>query len=1620
MNRIEELISDAVTELMEEFDLEEASLADKLKQRQQEPQTIKEPGDQPSNKLGSLKPGSSEKDQEVPEEEKEMEKHSKTIEYLLKTIKEDGPQAVADGMHASKKDADTISTALAALGGVEKVMKGLEPEDQKLFKQFVDAAKGKKPEDPEFDKTKQAVVQKHGKHEFFQKVAGSEEVFLKLLTLMSQKGFTILEQEEKFNLAKFLKGNEINFKEISAILRAEKGKRFTSEEIKSMIQYLQKPDIAKLFVSLIKGDDEMKVSDLDEDPFKLLQATRPEAAKAFETFMTILSKTKESDKMQEVMDATDVANSKKFIKKLKDDGIDFPALGVSDNRAYSAHIKFLEQASDRQQAAQYLHRAFTELKASEAFEKTFKSMLGTAPSGEEPEEESDLSAATEKYGEQLGKFVTDEPSKNAVLKFLSILMQAGVLKEGALVDLVKDKVIDRSALKDAMNKLSQEERNLVIKVMRTNYEEFKSMLGATAEEEYDKKMLENAALLRKSEGQLYFKRSDGTFSKLASALYVPKNYMSLIAKKEGEYYEHFKGYLDQSGVDEKQVEKWAERIKLNKALEASEKYLVVIGIETKKFKAPEQGKDQPEQPNEKPKEEPAKVIPEALSVQADKLFPDKAIGESWVSWLTSQVFVDEDGTMVPVGEDVIAKDDDATPEKPVGDVDKEALVKAIDTFTGSPAGKRPNFFYPSTGKLKEQGTILQELNKHLRILLSLDPKALDAEVDAINDETQASGGAEEPKEEPAKVMPEAKVSPRNVGPENFITLRNYLDECITVLGEYQEVAEGGKGGSKKLYRLYQAQLGPKASNPKQVLYGVVLKNIVNLANSLASRLEADIKSAEKRGEKAGEKEKEPLQEIQALLDTPYPEVVKRIKAAFEAVVSDGPLLKAAFEAHQSEDPKIKEIRSYADSCYKAIDDVKDFFPISKPFDTDLHGSDGFKTAIDGVTEMLQYVNKTLTPISKYDSFDDISLETKKPILSALDNMVAGIKRLFAGDFDERPPYNDETSQEEFEGEIEDTGPDDAPADDEVNKELNDYLTQEDSFYQSVLRKIAGFERKGSKLAQMQLPEQNIKNPVEYLDNLKTKIGENEEILKDKELTKDPFKFRQAMRIYKAYLERYRDVYDQFKQGNLELSFAQTPEEKAGITEKQLQQLKDAVDDYKNLFNLLYYYMLDLEKKKPKPATISSIMQALQKGTAGRIKTVGSGQKKAEIATRSAEKIQTNLQDKKLKQIDNLKSLFVTGVSRVKGMFSKFTEPTKVEPKSEPSPPTSPTDIDVPKDPELEEADQDVVDQTMAAAEKAKDRLGRDKFEGGDPAVILREFHEMLENFMAEYKVAEYTVRNAAQFSKQFKDNLSLLAKKARMITVKAKDIHNFIKKNESQIIKGLEGAYNIEIPSAQPDPEEEEEKQPPEEQAKDVSRQMDAILDSIGLDPSPEELSLVKKLLNLSPKSSGLMPEAKKKYIDEEDWFVDQPEYEKQDDSDLDFDSYERPPKEPKAKDEKPKKSKDKRGLLAGFFQDLGLGEDTPRKLKLTDSELEILKGLIRDNEKFVKLMKKFFDYKEEVPTLAYDAFDDKPTKYPSKQSARMRSRQRKSPGTKGMGLPESIEEKLKPIIRNMMREIYG
>ena len=121
MNRIEELISDAVTELMEGFDLEEASLADKLKQRQQEPQTIKEPGDQPSNKLGSLKPGSSEKDQEIPEDEKEMEKQSKVIEALLKNIKEKGAQAVADALKASKKDQDMVSTALATFGGVEKV-----------------------------------------------------------------------------------------------------------------------------------------------------------------------------------------------------------------------------------------------------------------------------------------------------------------------------------------------------------------------------------------------------------------------------------------------------------------------------------------------------------------------------------------------------------------------------------------------------------------------------------------------------------------------------------------------------------------------------------------------------------------------------------------------------------------------------------------------------------------------------------------------------------------------------------------------------------------------------------------------------------------------------------------------------------------------------------------------------------------------------------------------------------------------------------------------------------------------------------------------------------------------------------------------------------------------------------------------------------------------------------------------------------------------------------------------------------------------------------------------------------------------------------------------------------
>ena len=219
-------------------------------------------------------------------------------------------------------------------------------------------------------------------------------------------------------------------------------------------------------------------------------------------------------------------------------------------------------------------------------------------------------------------------------------------------------------------------------------------------------------------------------------------------------------------------------------------------------------------------------------------------------------------------------------------------------------------------------------------------------------------------------------------------------------------------GSKELYQKYSSEIGSSASNPKKVLYKLLLPRVVNLANAFAARLEFEIKKADKAGAEPTQKANENLLMEQERV--PYKQKVEMVEGVFNFVVNEGPVLLQVFGSHDEQSSKVREIRVQAEKIYEQIETIKQFFPLSKPFESELHGTGGFDDALKAVERMLKYVNQTLTPVSKFDSFDEIKIETKRPILSAMNYIVDTIKQTFAGEFDKRPSYNDETSEEEFE------------------------------------------------------------------------------------------------------------------------------------------------------------------------------------------------------------------------------------------------------------------------------------------------------------------------------------------------------------------------------------------------------------------------------------------------------------------------------------------------------------------------------------------------------------------------------------------------------------------------------
>ena len=126
---------------------------------------------------------------------------------------------------------------------------------------------------------------------------------------------------------------------------------------------------------------------------------------------------------------------------------------------------------------------------------------------------------------------------------------------------------------------------------------------------------------------------------------------------------------------------------------------------------------------------------------------------------------------------------------------------------GEPAGNEPNFLYPESNLLRDQGQMLAELYSKIRILLDLETPEMHRELLALNRRNlgklkQQQG--EQPKEEPAadqapapeagdetpgkRDLYEAKtITSKDAKPQDLVLLRDYIKDAIQTVQLYLDV-----------------------------------------------------------------------------------------------------------------------------------------------------------------------------------------------------------------------------------------------------------------------------------------------------------------------------------------------------------------------------------------------------------------------------------------------------------------------------------------------------------------------------------------------------------------------------------------------------------------------------------------------------------------------------------------------------------------------------------------------------------------------------------------------------------------------------------------------------------------
>jgi len=770
-------------------------------------------------------------------------------------------------------------------------------------------------------------------------------------------------------------------------------------------------------------------------------------------------------------------------------------------------------------------------------------------------------------------------------------------------------------------------------------------------------------------------------------------------------------------------------------------------------------------------------------------------------------------TASPDQQDQQQADKEEKPEqKPqgIGKVDFTKLKEAYDGFAGR-EGKARNdsFFYPNDNTRRTQGVKLQALYSQIRILLKLDIEDLDQIAAAINDDSLSAdvtvdAPANKPKETKAGAegevegdKPAGSPAKRDLYEQKIVelrsltTLRDLIRDAELVVSEYERVVTTGIRGSKQLYSKYSSQLGKDAYNPKKVLYSIVLKDIVKIANAFIATLDSAVK-----------KYRGPNPIAEAMLEEPWDNVVAKVKAVFQQTVSRGQKLIQLMVDHKPESDAPTEIRSVADEIYKDLTTILEYYPLSKPFETDAHGVEGFAIASKKLNDMFQMVNTLASQFQNNEKIASLEQPAKVRLHSKMEELKQLVIDTFAGQYDPKPSINDETTEDEFNNAVKDEEgdkPEDSP---EGYKEVDDYLKQEDSFYQKVITTLKSFEDESSDFFGQNLQENMFKKiydwgvktaeryqgkHIEYLKVVKEKVLQFEEKYNNDraelgatgdqappQKSSITFELRNTMQVYKQLLEMYKMAYEQFKARDYDMEkikAANVPEVAAVLRSDKVQYLEKMVGMYTPFYQAVEQISIAMNPKNGEIEWLKISRMMDEFLNAGKRPTkVDTKVKSAALSNKSITKLNKKQTDKLKNQSGGAIKRWFDYAKQI-GQFIIGGDKAKIDIEF------TPKSKDVQGG--LEEAEDTKADWFKTA------KGVEEKIKQIEP--ILDQMKNLMSEFLGIYITARTisSPKEMAQFMKDIPKAGSLITQHANDIKAKAEELYNFVQANKLEVIDNL-------------------------------------------------------------------------------------------------------------------------------------------------------------------------------------------------------------------------------------------